>query len=145
MVRSQLWIAPADLAISEPRPSPDAVLEISLEVCNTGARAGDEVVQLYVNDRVASVTRPVLELKGFARISLEAGARRRVIFGLDLGQLAFYDREMRLIVEPGEIGIMLGASSADLRLETTIEIVGETRRLERRDVRPTRVRVEAPA
>jgi beta-glucosidase len=133
------------LAVSELRPGPDAVLEVSCEVRNSGDRAGDEVVQLYVSDRVASVTRPVIELEGFARVPLEAGASCRVIFDLDLGQLAFYDRAMRLVVEPGEVAIMLGASSADLRLETSVEIVGETRRLERRDVRPTRVRVEASA
>jgi beta-glucosidase len=127
------------LSISETRPDADACIEIEARVRNTGARAGEEVVQLYVRDRVASLTRPVKELKGFARIALEAGEERRVGFVLDLGQLAFYDRDMRFVVEPGEVEIMLGASSEDIRLEAVIDITGEIRSLERRDVRPTRV------
>ncbi len=133
----------AELSVSDVRPAPDARIEIELVVRNVGDRAGDEVVQLYVNDRVASVTRPVKELKGFARISLEAGAAARVVFTLDLGQLAFYDRDMDFVVEPGEVEIMLGASSEDIRLDAVIDVVGDVRRLARRDVRPTGVRVEA--
>jgi len=130
-----------DLRLSSKTPSAREILEISLEVENVGERAGDEVVQLYVNDPVASVTRPVKELKGFARVPLAAGQTRRVSFHLDLGQLAFYDRDMSYVVEPGEIRILVGSSSEDTRLEASVEIAGERRQLNSADVLPTRVEV----
>jgi beta-glucosidase len=116
-------------------------LEIAVDITNVGARAGEEVVQLYIRDRVASLTRPVKELKGFRRISLEPGETRRVVFELDLGQLAFYDEEMTLVVEPGEVEIMVGSSSEAIRLRDQFEISGERRVLGRADVAPTRVEV----
>ncbi|HSR54521.1 MAG TPA: glycoside hydrolase family 3 N-terminal domain-containing protein [Acidobacteriota bacterium] len=84
---------------------------VSVQVTNTGARAGDEVVQLYIRDRISSVTRPVLELKGFRRITLEPGESRRVSFEVGPAQLRFYDRSMRRVVEPGEFEIRVGSSS----------------------------------
>jgi beta-glucosidase len=128
-----------NLRLSSKTPSAQEILEISLEVENTGQRAGDEVVQLYVNDPVASVTRPVVELKGFARVHLEVGQVCRLSFHLDMGQLAFYDRDMRYAVEPGEVRIRVGSSSEDIRLEDGVEIVGERRELSSADVAPTRV------
>jgi beta-glucosidase len=76
---------------------------ISVEVENVGECAGDEVVQLYVRDPEASVTRPVKELRGFRRMRLAPGERRRVTFRLAAEQLAFTDREGRLVVEPGRV------------------------------------------
>ncbi len=116
-------------------------LEIALDVTNVGERAGEEVVQLYVRDRVASLTRPVKELKGFQRLGLEPGQTRTVSFELDLGQLAFYDAEMAFVVEPGTVEIMLGSSSEAIRLRDEIEITGPRRVLRSLDVTPTRVRV----
>ena len=116
-------------------------LEISLDVTNVGKRAGEEVVQLYVRDRVASLTRPVKELKGFLRLGLEPGETRTAVFELDLGQLAFYDADMVFVVEPGTVEIMLGSSSEAIRLRGEIEITGPPRRLSSTDVAPTRVRV----
>jgi beta-glucosidase len=84
-------------------------VEISLAVRNAGTRAGAEVVQLYVQDVVASVTRPLQQLAGFARIELAPGETRRIRFTLDASQLAFYDRAMRFVVEPGEFRIRVGA------------------------------------
>jgi beta-glucosidase len=78
---------------------PSDTLTVRVNVTNTGARAGDEVVQLYIRDEVASVTRPVKELRGFQRISLGPGETRTVTFTLDADDLAFYDREMRRVVE----------------------------------------------
>jgi beta-glucosidase len=130
-----------DLRLSSRTPSASDILEISLQVTNCGERAGDEVVQLYVRDPVASVTRPVKELKGFARIHLEPDQSRRVTFHVDLGQLAFYDRDMCYVVEPGELWIGVGGSSEDLRLEDTVEITGERRQLRSAEVAPTRVEV----
>ena len=76
-----------------------------------GARAGDEVVQLYIQDVASTVTRPVRELKGFARVSLEPGASRDVEFALTNAELGFYDRSMRFVVEPGVFKVWVGNSS----------------------------------
>ncbi|MDT7605472.1 MAG: beta-glucosidase, partial [Acidobacteriota bacterium] len=72
---------------------------------------GDEVVQLYLRDLVASVERPVAELKGFERVTLRAGERRRVTFTLTPAELGFYDRAMRFTVEPGAFKVTVGTSS----------------------------------
>lgn len=96
-------------------------LTVSVEVENTGKRAGDEVVQLYIRDVAASVTRPVKELKGFQRITLQPGEKRRVQFTLGPEHLGFYNRTMKFMVEPGEFKVMVGANSQDL-LETKFEV-----------------------
>jgi beta-glucosidase len=83
------------------------------DVTNTGGRAGHEVVQLYVRDRVSSVTRPVKELKGFAKVFLRPGERTTVTFDIGPEALAFHDVRMREVVEPGEFTIMVGTSSRD--------------------------------
>jgi beta-glucosidase len=105
---------------------PGGEVAVSVDVGNVGEREGDEVVQLYVRDVEASVTRPVKELRGFARVRLAAGERRRVTFRLAAEQLAFTDLDGRLVVEPGRIALMVGTSSADLPCRAEIEIVGET-------------------
>jgi beta-glucosidase len=113
------------LRIRPARVAPSGRVRIAAGVVNAGRVAGDEVVQLYVHDVVASVTRPVQELKGFQRVSLEPGQRVTVSFDLAVDELAFYDRDMRRVVEPGEIEVMVGSSSADIRLRGSFEIVGE--------------------
>ena len=90
------------------------VAEVTLT--NTGARAGDEVVQLYLRDDVASVSRPVRMLRGFQRIHLQPGERRTVRFKLTPDDLAFYDAGMRRVVEPGHFTVYAGGSS-DAALE----------------------------
>jgi beta-glucosidase len=97
---------------------PEESTRVSVDVANTGPRAGDEVVQLYVRDLVSSVTRPVKELKGFRRISLAPGERRTVTFDLTPEHLAFYDIDMKWRVEPGEFRIMVGPSSRDRDLQS---------------------------
>ena len=84
---------------------------------NTGPRAGTEVVQMYVRDRVSSVTRPVKELEGFAKVALEPGESTTVSLEITPESLAFYDIDMNYVVEPGEFEIMVGTSSrtADLQ------------------------------
>ena len=131
----------ADLTISPARAAADAPIAIACTVANDGARAGEEVVQLYVRDPVASVTRPVKQLVGFARVALAPGASRRVTFRLDPSQLAFYDAAMRFIVEPGDFQVMIGASSADIRLDGSFAIDGPERELSMRDVLATAVGV----
>ncbi|MBP7962819.1 MAG: glycoside hydrolase family 3 C-terminal domain-containing protein [Caldilineaceae bacterium] len=102
-----------------------------VEVVNTGQRAGDQVVQLYVRDEVASITRPLLALAGFQRLSLQPGERRTVRFDLPVNQLAFLDGSMRWVVEPGTIKLFAGTSAADLPLAASFEITGATQEVER--------------
>ncbi|MDJ0275947.1 glycoside hydrolase family 3 N-terminal domain-containing protein [Sphingomonas sp. 2R-10] len=96
----------------------DESVRVSVDVANTGRRAGDEVVQLYVHDDEASVTRPVLELKHFQRVSLKAGERRTVTFDLKPADLAFWNVDMQRVVEPGTFTISAGNSSVQLKTAT---------------------------
>ena len=114
----------AHLQIHPQHARPSDTVRIQVDVSNVGDRSGDEVVQLYVRDVVASVTRPVKELRGFERIELTAGERKSVGFELAVSQLAFYDRQMRRSIEPGTIEVMVGSSSEDIRLTGQFEIVG---------------------
>jgi len=100
--------------LSAPSIPASGKLTVSVEVENTGRRAGDEVVQLYIRDVVATMTRPVKELKGFQRVSLQPGEKRRVEFVLGPEHLGFWNREMRYVVEPGEFQVMVGANSVDV-------------------------------
>jgi beta-glucosidase len=102
------------------------IVAVSFELKNAGARRGEEVVQLYVHDVVASVTRPVKELKGFRRVELSPGEAKAITFELAVSQLAFYDRDMALVVEPGTIEVMVGSSSEEIRLSGRFEVVGPT-------------------
>ncbi len=115
----------SDLLIQPAQVSPQDQVEIAVTVKNAGDRRGDEVVQLYLRDVVASVTRPVKELKGFRRVSLEPGASCRITFTLAAAQMAFYDRQMRYGIEPGKIEVMVGSSSEDIRLRGEFEITDE--------------------
>jgi beta-glucosidase len=88
---------------------------VSIDIRNTGKFAGEEVVQLYIRDRVASVVRPVKELKGFEKIHLKVGETKTVHFRIGKEQLAFYNNKLGWIVEPGEFDIIIGASARDIR------------------------------
>jgi beta-glucosidase len=101
----------------------DSVM-VQVDVTNSGQRAGDEVVQLYVRDDVASVTRPMRELRGFDRISLRAGETRTVSFILRPTDLAMYDLRMEHVVEPGFFTVWVGTSSQDERQRARFEVVG---------------------
>jgi beta-glucosidase len=90
-------------------------VRVSVDVTNTGRRAGDEVVQLYVRDDEASVTRPVIELKRFQRVTLKPGEKRTVTFELKPDDLAFWNMEMKKVVEPGTFTIRTGPNSVDLK------------------------------
>ena len=99
-------------------------VEVSVKVKNTGKMAGDEIVQLYIRDRYSQVTRPVKELKDFARISLEPGESRTVRFTVTPDKLEFLDKNLNPIVEPGEFILMAGPSSADGDLlKTTVTVI----------------------
>ncbi|GAA5051475.1 beta-glucosidase [Thermocatellispora tengchongensis] len=101
---------------------------VDVTVANTGDRAGEEVVQLYVRDPQATVTRPVLELKGFARVSADPGRRTTIRFQLPTGQLGFYDRDMNYSVETGRIEVYVGFSSDDHTHAGTFTITGDADR-----------------
>ncbi len=91
-----------------------------MDVKNTGERFGTEVVQLYIRDLVSSVTRPVKELKGFRKVSLEPGKRVTVTLDITPALLSFYDVNMNYVVEPGDFEIMIGTSSRDSDLQKLI-------------------------
>ncbi len=97
-------------------------VRVSVDVRNTGQRRGDEVVQLYIHDVVASVARPVKELKAFTRISLEPREVKTVSFNLGRVQLSFLDQKLRPTVEPGKVEIMIGSSSEDIRAKADLEV-----------------------
>ncbi|MBK6966132.1 MAG: glycoside hydrolase family 3 C-terminal domain-containing protein [Bacteroidales bacterium] len=94
----------------------------TFNLTNTGSRDGDEVVQLYIRDLLASVARPVTELKGFSRIALKAGETRKVTFSITPAMLQMLDINLKPVVEPGEFRIMIGASSKDIRLSGMVRV-----------------------
>jgi beta-xylosidase len=105
----------------------DGEVTVGLTVRNTGERAGTEIVQLYLHDPVAEVTRPVVKLIGFARVPLEAGASATVSFRVPADVTSFVGRDLARIVEPGVIELRLGASSGDIRLTAEVELTGTRR------------------
>jgi beta-glucosidase len=131
-----------DLRIEPDRVAPDGTVEIACRVQNVGDRSGEEVVQLYIRDPVASCVRPVQELKGFARVELEPGQSRTVRFRLPTDLVAFYDPELRLVVEPGEIEVRMGASSEDTRLRSSFVVEGDTRVIKGARRYETEVRID---
>jgi beta-glucosidase len=112
----------SNLTVSPKRIAPDGKVEISLDVKSVGDREGDEVVQLYLRDLVGSVTRPVKELKGFQRITLKSGEKTTVKFVVSPEQLAFVNRGMKMVVEPGTFRVMVGSSSEDIKLTGSFEV-----------------------
>jgi beta-glucosidase len=110
-----------DLRVEPSLIAPDGQAEVTLRVRNTGTRHGTEVVQLYVHDRVASVTRPVRALRGFERVPVGPGEERLVRFSLTPSDLSLLNRKMQRIVEPGVFDIYVGGSSdAELSVELTV-------------------------
>jgi beta-glucosidase len=99
---------------------------VEVEVTNAGDRPGEEVVQLYCRDDVASVARPGRELIGFARASLEPGESAMITFVVPSSRLAFHDRTVQRVTEPGTFTFLVGASSTDIRAEATVELTGAT-------------------
>ena len=111
---------------------PGGEVEVRVNVTNTGERAGDEVVQLYLRDCEASVTRPVLQLCGFQRVTLGPAEERRVTFRVAAEQFAFTGVDGRLVLEPGRIELMVGRSAADIISRTSVEVAGPATTLPRR-------------
>jgi len=116
----------ADLATaSKGALGKDGSIDISARVTNTGARAGDEVVQLYLRDVVGRVTRPVKELRGFRRVTLQPGETAMVRFTLAKRDLETLDEGLRPVLEPGVVNVLIGSSSADIRLTGSLTVHSE--------------------
>ncbi|HEY4011860.1 MAG TPA: glycoside hydrolase family 3 N-terminal domain-containing protein [Polyangiaceae bacterium] len=109
------------LTVTPPRITPDSHATVSVDVTNTGKRAADEVVELYIHDVVSSVTRPVQELKGFRRVRIEPGKTKHVEMTLGPAELSMFDVHNQRVVEPGEFEVMVGGSSADVQ-KTKLEV-----------------------
>jgi beta-glucosidase len=103
-----------NVSVSPGAIGPAGHAEVTAEVTNTGAVAGDEVVQMYVHDVVSSVARPTKELRGFERVTLRPGEKKTVKFTLGPDELSLINRQMKRIVEPGKFEIMVGTSSTQL-------------------------------
>jgi beta-xylosidase len=119
----------ADFSVANRKALIDGEIEVSCTVENTGTRAGDEVVQLYVHDLIASLVRPVKELKGFKRLSLGPGEKKRVVFSMPVDVLGFTVAGTTRVVEPGDVQVMIGRSSEDILFTETVEVVGAAREL----------------
>src|SRR3954452_4216863 len=130
-----------DLRISDTEVATDGEFTVTVRLTNTGDRPGDEVVQLYRHDVVASVTRPVKQLTGFARVHLDPGAAADVRFTVHTDRTAFTGRDLQRIVEPGEVEVLVGTSAADLPCRGRIRLAGPLRVVahERRLVTPVEV------
>lgn len=115
-----------NLRVSSPTLRAGDSLTVTVDVTNTGARAGDDVVQLYVRDDAASVSRPVRQLRGFQRLTLRPGETRTARFTLGAEAMALYDLGMRRVVEPGTFTLWAGAHSSDSRLSSRFTVTGDT-------------------
>lgn len=120
-----------DLELSSMSVPSDGEIYISCKVRNTGKRTGDEVIQLYINDLEARVTRPVKELVGFKRVTLKPGECRQITFLLRMDQLGFTDENKDFVIEPGKMLVMVGNSSADIAHRKEFEITGIKREIEK--------------
>jgi beta-glucosidase len=112
----------SNLRLSAKEIDPEGHLDVAVDVRNTGARKGMETVQLYVRDVVSSVSTPVMQLRGFQKVTLEPGAAATTTFTLGPGDLALLDAQMRRVVEPGVFEVRVGASSADIRVSGTFAV-----------------------
>jgi beta-glucosidase len=116
-----------DLRLSATEVPTDGEFTATVRLRNTGARAGDEVVQLYLHDPVAQVARPLKLLTGFARVSLEPGAATDVTFRVHTDRTAYTGADLVRIVEPGDLEVLVGTSSADLPCRATLRLTGDVR------------------
>jgi beta-glucosidase len=122
----------SDLAITPASVDLRGQVTLTMRICNSGNREGDEVVQLYVHDREASVTRPVKELAGFCRVCLDPGKTCSITFTINPSQLGFLNQHDEFIVEPGTIDVMIGSSSNDIRLQGEFKMTGDSLKITER-------------
>ena len=115
----------SDLHLSAAEIPADGEIEISFTVTNTGDRYGEEVAQLYLNDRFTSLVSPTLELKGFQRIGLDPGESRQLSFRLGFQELRFLNAAYEWVVEPGDFDVFAGRSALDLPLRSEFRVIAE--------------------
>ena len=113
----------SDLKLSKNKIRNSDTIEVSFNLTNQGKIAGDEIVQLYLRDKVGSVVRPIIELKDFQKIHLNVGETKVVKFLIDNQKLSFYNQKLEFKSEPGDFDLMIGSSSADIRLKDRFELV----------------------
>jgi beta-glucosidase len=113
----------SDLKLSKSKMKSNEAIEASVTITNTGKFAGEEVVQLYLQDKFGSVVRPIIELKDFQKIKLEVGESKTVKFVINNTKLSFYNSKLEFNSEPGDFELMIGSSSADIRLRTNFELI----------------------
>lgn len=104
-----------DIQLAQPSLNENGSLEVSISLTNTGQREGEEVVQLYIRDLVASISRPVMELKKFEKVKLAAGETKEVSFSLNANELGFYNQDLEWVTEPGDFELFIGGSSMDVQ------------------------------
>jgi len=113
----------SDLKLSKQKMKSNETIEVSFTLTNTGKFIGEEVVQLYLRDKVGSVVRPIVELKDFNKIKLEVGETKTIKFSIDNQKLSFYNEKLVFDSEIGDFDIMIGSSSTDIRLKGRFELV----------------------
>ncbi len=113
----------SDLKLSSAKIKSNETLEVSVTIKNTGKYDGEEIVQLYLRDKVGSIARPTKELKDFSKIALKAGESKTIKFAIDKEKLSFYNQKLEWAAEPGDFDLMIGASSDDIRLKDTFELL----------------------
>ena len=112
----------SNLKVSPNPASRKGAIRVTFTLRNSGGRTGKEVAQVYFRDEVASIVRPLKELKGYAKVQLEPGEEKTVVVDVPMERLSFLNERMRRVVEPGWFEVMVGSSSEDIRLRTRIEV-----------------------
>ncbi|MFH6995199.1 glycoside hydrolase family 3 N-terminal domain-containing protein [Flavobacterium sp. FlaQc-48] len=113
----------SDLKLSSVKIKSNETIKVSFQLSNVGKVAGEEVVQLYLKDKFGSVVRPVLELRDFQKVKLNAGESKTIEFTIDKEKLSFYNNKLEWTAEPGDFEVMIGASSADIKLKADFELL----------------------
>jgi beta-glucosidase len=113
----------SNLKLSKTKMKTNETIEVSVSISNTGKYEGEEIVQLYIKDKYASLIRPILELKDFQKIKLAVGETKTIKFKIDNNKLSFYNEKLEFKSETGDFELMIGASSSDIRLNSSFELI----------------------
>jgi beta-glucosidase len=111
------------LKLSKIKIKSSETIEVSVDIKNTGKYTGEEVVQLYLQDKFGSVVRPIMELKDFQKIKLAVGETKTIKFIIDNQKLSFYNDKLEFKSEPGDFDVMIGSSAVDIRLKSNFELI----------------------
>lgn len=111
------------LTLNKKKMKATETIQVSLTVSNTGQYDGEEIIQLYLHDKVGSLARPVKELKDFAKVFLKAGEKKTIQFFINQDKLSFYNQLLQRVAEPGEFELMIGASAEDIKLKDSFELI----------------------